>query len=315
VRIDFLGLEAFLHIAELGSFQQAAVRLNLSQTALSHRLKKLENDLGVALLTRTTRQVSLTPAGCEFLPKARRIVDELGASFDALRERGRRGQERLAIGCLPTLAASFLPAALAAFAGRHPGIQVVIHDNSAREILDLVQAGEAEFGLTIMASSVWDLEIAPLFTEPFVLLCRDDHPLAGHAQVDWARLGETPLVRLSPQAANRGLIDTALGGRRETLCWRYEVQHIATAVSLVRAGLGAAVVPRLAADPHSPGLAMVGLRAPGIARSLGVVSKRGVPLSPPARALLDLIRERGRSERSLSRASPVGGIGISEKNS
>ena len=67
-RIDFLGLQAFLAIAERGSFQRAAAQLNLSQTALSHRMKKLEQDLGLKLLLRTTRQVTLTEAGAQLLP-------------------------------------------------------------------------------------------------------------------------------------------------------------------------------------------------------------------------------------------------------
>ena len=74
MRIDFLGLEAFLSIAERGSFQRAAAHLNLSQTAISHRMRKLEEDLGLKLFARTTREVTLTRAGIDFLPKARRAL-------------------------------------------------------------------------------------------------------------------------------------------------------------------------------------------------------------------------------------------------
>ena len=102
MRVDFLGLEAFLSIADRGSFHRAAAHLNLSQTALSHRMKKLEDDLGIKLLARTTRQVSLTPAGQELLPRARRIIEEITASFADLRQLGKARQESLAIGCLPT---------------------------------------------------------------------------------------------------------------------------------------------------------------------------------------------------------------------
>jgi molybdenum-dependent DNA-binding transcriptional regulator ModE len=97
MRIDFLGLQAFLGVAQRGSFHRAAAHLNLSQTALSHRLKQLEESLGVKLLLRTTRQVSLTPAGAELLPKARRLMEELSVSFADLRDRGRLAQERVAL--------------------------------------------------------------------------------------------------------------------------------------------------------------------------------------------------------------------------
>src|SRR5215813_609530 len=88
MRIDFLGLQAFLSIAQRGSFQRAAAHLNLSQAALSHRMRKFETDLGVRLLTRTTRQVTLSPAGLELLPKARRMLEEMEESLEALRQDG-----------------------------------------------------------------------------------------------------------------------------------------------------------------------------------------------------------------------------------
>jgi DNA-binding transcriptional LysR family regulator len=78
MRIEVLGCQAFVSIAERGSFHAAASHLNLSQTALSHPIRKLEESLGTQLLLRTTRQVTLTPAGAALLPKARKLFDELG---------------------------------------------------------------------------------------------------------------------------------------------------------------------------------------------------------------------------------------------
>lgn len=291
MRIDFLGLEAFLNIAELGSFQQAASRLNLSQTALSHRMKKLEEDLGLRLLARTTRQVSLTPAGLDLLPKARQIVDELSQSFETLREEGRRHQELISIGCLPTIAVSYLPTALRAFSERFPKVSVRVIDNSAPEIAEAVRSGAAAFGVTLMSTTAWDVEARPLFKEPFVLLCRAAHRFSAAASVNWSDLEEEPLVRMSQGSGIRNLIDTALGSRREALHWRYEVLHIATAIGMVVDGLALAVLPRRAFDQPGPlpGLAAVPLRNPTVTRSLGIIQKRGLPLAPPGQALQDMI--------------------------
>ena len=153
MRIDFLGIEAFLSIAERGSFHAAAAHLNLSQTALSHRMRKLEDDLGVKLFTRTTRHVALTPSGLELLPKARHMLDSLTSSYDALRKQGREQQERLTIGCLPTIATCYLPPLLREFSRQYPTISVRIRDNSAGQIAELVQNGEAEFGITIISAA------------------------------------------------------------------------------------------------------------------------------------------------------------------
>lgn len=292
MRIDFLGLQAFLSIAERGSFSRAAAHLNLSQTALSHRIKKLEEDLGLQLIARTTRQVALTPAGLELLPTARKIIGELSESIDLLRERGRKQQERISLGCLPTIAAYHLPRVLNDFSPLYPGISIKVYDNSASEIATLVQSGQVEFGITIVATNIWDLEATPLIKEQFVLLCTRNSDLAKRKFVSWSHLQDTPLIRISPQAGNRALIDDALGHRRDKLNWRYEVQHLQTAVGMVFERLGVAVVPNIAVKTQgTSGLVALPLRNPSISRTLGLVVKRGLPISKPAQTMIDLVRD------------------------
>lgn len=298
MRFDFLGLQAFLSIAERGSFQRAAAHLNLSQTALSHRMRKLEADLGVKLFTRTTRHVALSPAGLDLLPKARRILTDIATALDELREHGRGSAQRIAIGCLPTIAIHYLPRLLREFSALHPGMAVKVFDNSASEIAAHVHSGAAEFGITIVSANGWDLEIKPLLKESFVLVCPADHDFARQRSVRWTELAATPLVRISQQTGNRALIDDALGSRRESLDWRYEVQHVATAVSMVLAGVGMTVVPRLAVDVMgTPGIAAVPLERPRVSRTIGILSRRGVPLSPAAESLAELIRKHLRTGR------------------
>ncbi|MEZ0169155.1 LysR family transcriptional regulator [Microvirga sp. TS319] len=283
MRIDFLGLHAFVAIAERGSFQHAAAHLNLSQTALSHRIRKLEEDLGVKLLSRTTREVSLTQAGLGLLPKVKETIEGLAGSLDELRRAGRSRQETLAIGCLPTVASGRLPQALQCFQERHPDVFVRIYDNSASEIAELVQSGAVEFGITMVAAHRWDFDIELLIKDSFVLVCPKDHPLASHTSLSWSDIAEEPLIRISARAGNRIIIDDALGSRRESQCWRFEVQHIQTAVALVRTGVALTVVPRLSMDTvDERGLRLVPLKNPSVTRQLGIVSKRGVPLSPLA---------------------------------
>jgi DNA-binding transcriptional LysR family regulator len=292
MRLDVLGLQAFLSIAERGSFHAAAANLNLSQTALSHRIRKLEEALGVRLLARTTRQVSLTPAGVELLPKARKLIDEMGSAFDGLRQQARHAGERLAVGCLPTVALMCLPKALASFKAEFPETGVRVYDNSATEIAERVQKGDASFGITIVAANRWDLDLKPLVREPFVLVCRRDQPLARRASLSWNEIEGLPLVRISAETGNRILIDDALGARREKLAWRYEVQRVTTAVSLVQSGIGCAVVPQLAFDVMADGdLVAIALDKPQVFRTLGVVTRKGLPLEPRAIRLLSLIRD------------------------
>lgn len=293
-----LGLQAFVSIAERGSFHAAASHLNLSQTALSHRIRKLEEGLGIQLLQRTTRQVSLTRAGTALLPKARRIFEELGASLDELRLDAEEVAESVEVGCLPTIAMRSMPEVIAEFVRRHPDIRVRVHDNSAAEIADKVQSGEAEFGITIVAANRWDLDLKPVVKEPFVLVCPRHSPLATAPSLSWAQLENLPLVRISAETGNRILIDDALGARREKLAWRYEVQRAATAVSFVRAGLGFTVLPQLALDMGATEeLVAIPLRSPTVTRTLGIITRKGVALQPAARELLSLVVDALKRER------------------
>jgi DNA-binding transcriptional LysR family regulator len=290
MRIDFLGLHAFVAIAERGSFQNAAAHLNLSQTALSHRIRKLEEDLGVKLLSRTTREVSLTQAGLNLLPKVKDTIESLAISLGELRHEGRSRQETLSIGCLPTIASGRLPRALQRFQERHPNVAVRIYDNSASEISDLVQSGTVEFGITLVASHRWDFNIEMLIKDPFTLVCPEEHPLASQPSVSWSDLSGEPLIRVSQQTGNRMIIDDALGSRREGLNWRFEVQHLQTAIALAAAGVALTVVPRMALDAvDERGLKLVPLRNPSITRQIGIVSRRGSPLSPMADELRRII--------------------------
>ncbi len=287
MRVDVLGLQAFVSIAERGSFRAAASHLNLSQTALSHRIRKLEESLATQLLLRTTRQVTLTPAGAALLPKARRLFEELGVALREVRSPAKEREERVVVGCLPTIATRCLPQAVAAFARARPGVQVKIYDNSAAEIAERVQAGDAEFGITIVAANRVDLELKAVAKEPFVLVCHRDLLMARSRSLTWAQIQDVPLVRVSAETGNRVLIDDALGSRREALSWRYEVQRVTTAISMVREGLGAAIVPQLGFDAaDGRDIVAIPLRMPSVTRTLGIVTRKGVPLTPAARQFL-----------------------------
>jgi DNA-binding transcriptional LysR family regulator len=292
MRLDLPGLEAFLSIAERGSFHAAAAHLNLSQTALSHRIRKLEEMVGITLIARTTRSLSLTPAGVELLPKARKLVEDMNAAFEGLRARSLRQDEQVAIGCLPTVAVMCMPRVLLRFREQYPDTFVRVHDNSASEIAEKVQAGDAAFGITIMAAGRWNLDMEPIVAEPFMLVCRRGLPLSDRDALTWQEIDGLPLVRISAETGNRILIDDALGDLRDRLDWRYEAQRVTTAVSLVKSGIGYAIVPQLAFDiAGDRELAAIPLRSPLVTRTLGAVTRRGVPVDGAAQALLGLMRE------------------------
>ena len=290
MQIDFLGMQAFLAIAEQGGFQQAAAYLNLSQTAVSHRIRKLEDSLGVTLLARTTRDVTLTDAGRALLPRVRAAMREFELSYDTLRQHSRNAPRWLAFACLPTLASHRIAPALRRFGRIHPEIALRVFDNSIQEIAELVQAGTTDFGISVAASNRQGLAVEQFAQEPFVLVCPAGHRLARLRSVSWDQLSDEALVRISLPAGNSSTIDDALGERRLRLRWAYEAQHTALALNFVREGLGLTVVPCLSVAA-TEGLAIRPLTQPAVARKLAVVTRRGAALSEPAQILRELVVE------------------------
>jgi DNA-binding transcriptional LysR family regulator len=293
MRIDFLGLQAFLSIAQRGNFQRAAAHLNLSQTAISHRMRKLEEDLGIKLFARTTREVTLTRAGIEFLPKARNAIEELEQSFDELKQQGAKRRDRLDIACLPAFAVHYLPPILSKFRKTHPGVDVRIFETPSAAIAELVESGEVELGLSMISTTNrWDLDIEAIGVAPLALACPASHPLAKKRSVSWKELRDTPLIRVGTKTAIRSIIDDTMNAARLSPNWQYEVQHVETAVHLVEAGLGLAVALNFDVALHrGRGLVAVPLRAPKVVCTYGLVTRRGMPLSSAAAAVRDLLVE------------------------
>jgi DNA-binding transcriptional LysR family regulator len=289
MRTDYLGLEAFVAIAELGSFNRAAAYLNLSQTALSHRIRKIETDLGVQLLIRSTRDVLLTKEGQALLPLVQRNLAHLSEAYDGLRKRGRSNQDRLAFACLPTIANYYLPTILRQFSDECPDIAIHVHDQPDGRIYELVQAGEVEFGIALIGAKRWDLDIRQIFTEPYVLLVHRSHPLASQKSVKLAELDGQPFVRINTQSTNRQLVNDALGDHEDAIVWRYEVQSAMLALNLVSEGAALTVLPALMANLARRDVVALQFSDVEISRSLGVATRRGWPLSKQAERLLTMI--------------------------
>lgn len=292
MRVDYLGLEAFVAVAELGSFSRAAQRLNLTQTALSHRIRKIEEDLGTRLLVRTSREVSLTMAGQALLPQVRGRLETLAELYSTVRNSGREAMRKVVFASVPTIAGYYLAGLMQTFSEANQGLSVILLDQPAAAVVSTVQRGEAEFGITITGATPWDIESEYLCTEPYVLLVNRKHRLAGRKSVRREDLLGELLVRIRTQSTNRQLIEDSLGSVSRELDWRFEVQNAATAMNLVAAGTAITVLPRLTMyqAPHQ----LVGLSFDDVdlTRAVVAVTRRAVPLSDAAESLLAMIRKR-----------------------
>lgn len=294
MNLDIHGLQAFARIAELGTFQKAAKALFLSQSALSRRISKLESDLGVRLLDRTTRRVRLTAVGRDFMPQARRLIEELETSIAGLRDMAKLGSGQVALACVPTAAIHILPPVIRDYAMKHPENRIRILDVHANEVLQAVLRGEAEFGLTLLGADEPEVDIDPLFEDPFVLACHRDHPLAKRRTVRWSELNHHRVITVGRLSGNRALLEFGLPTHLPQQRWTYEVQHsFSTGLGLASAGMGVIAVPMLAlAGRRDARLVSRLLVEPKLTRTLALIRRRGATLSPAAQEFLSMTRSR-----------------------
>jgi DNA-binding transcriptional LysR family regulator len=236
-------LRAFVAIAEAGSFTRAAERLSVTQSALSVLIRELEYDVGIKLLDRTTRAVALTPAGRELIKPATRMLADLECAVRDARSVVERQQGQVTIGVPPLAGATFIAQIVAKLRVIHPEISVAVRDMRPDEIAAAAANGEIDYGLGSFDQTAEPLRRTVLARQPFAVVCMADHPLALRDKVTWSDLPPFPMVMIARDHTVRRLLDHTFGQLGQTATPAYEVYHATTAVSMVVAGLGIAVLP------------------------------------------------------------------------
>ncbi len=281
-------LRYFEAVARYSHVTKAAAELHIAQPALSKQISQLEQELGVALFDRVGRNVRLTEAGEALLPHARAVMAQVEAGRAEMAERIGLRRGRATIGTPPTVGTKLLPPVLAAFNRQYPGIELRLHEAGVQTLLDLLETGLTDVAVVTLPVEDEQLTVMPLFTEEMVVAVWREHHLAGQEQVEIRQLQHEPWV-LSPQ--NYELREATLsaclaagfaphvvldGGETDTL------------LRFVAAGIGVALVPRLAMLGASD---LVPLRVcdQRLTRTLGIVWRGDRAASPAARALREFM--------------------------
>ncbi|MBW0100825.1 LysR family transcriptional regulator [Pseudonocardia sp. KRD291] len=274
-------LRYFVAVAHEGSFTAAAARLYLAQPSLSVQIRKLEQDVGARLFERTGRQVVLTAAGAALLEHAEVALDQLERGRERVGEVSGLREGEVRVGVLPSIGARLLPEVLAGFRRAHPrvGVRIVEHDVS-REFEQLVRSGELDLAITRMPLTLSGLCADVLVREPMLLLVPAEHRLAGRGETTLVELAGEELVGMRSGYGLRDLADQLLAeaGVRPRVV--LETGQLAIVHGMVAAGMGVALLPRLAAGDGPT----VGLAEPSAVRELGVVSRASAHVSPPVQA-------------------------------
>ncbi|MEU3662969.1 LysR family transcriptional regulator [Streptomyces sp. NPDC032940] len=300
-------LRHFLAVVTEGSFTAAARRELIVQSALSTSVRNLERELGADLFDRTGRRAVLTEAGRALLPRARALLAGADEARQAVAAVTGLATGRVSIGTIQTLTCVDLPAELATFHRRFPGVQVSVRDAPVGELTEALRAGELDLAYLVPDAGPLPEGLTPYasWQEELVLITAPGHRLAEAGRTLIKDLAEEPFVDFR---AGTGL-ETAVrrlaahcGLERRITC---DVTQIGLLVDLVRAGIGVAFVPRRIGE--RAGLPCVRIRQPEPGRTVVLAGRGPRPRNPAAAALTDHLTGRlpGQPADRLTDAAPA----------
>ncbi|WP_411748716.1 LysR family transcriptional regulator [Serratia marcescens] len=285
-------LRVFVAIARHGSFSRAGEAIGLTQSAVSHSVKELEAEVGVRLLDRTTREVVLTDAGLRLANRVERLLDELQTTLLDVRSFGVQRSGTVRVATSQTISAHLMPQCIAAGEREYPEIRIMLRDQAQQQVLHSVRNAEVDFGIVVDPVQAVDLECEAVLHEPFLLLCRDDHPFAAQQEVRWSALNGCRLVLQDYASGSRPLIDSALRQQGVEAQVVQEIGHPATLFPMVAEGIGISIFPALALPLPEGGRLRVRRLVPEINRALMLVRRKNRSLTPAAEAIWQVARQQ-----------------------
>jgi LysR family hydrogen peroxide-inducible transcriptional activator len=290
--MDSVLLNAFLETADAGSVTRAAKALGISQPSLTLQIQRLERRLGTRLFQRHGRGVAMTESGKTLYPRARRILDEMRATEDALRSESADRVSRLTVGAIPTVAPYVLPDALRRLRARDADLRVELREDYSEGLAKLLADGTLDVAIAALPFRFDQLDTELLGADRLVVAIPSHQPAARAGRITLAQLRKAPTVTLDPAHC--------LGEQVADFCSSHDVKatvvcrssQLATVLELVGAGLGISIVPAIAASRHNtPRCTYVPLVDHELKREIVAVWRRGSPRAPAAQAFVECVRE------------------------
>lgn len=310
--MELKDLRCFVVVAEELSFSRAAQRLHMTQPPLSARVKHLEEELGVPLFERSTRNVRLTDAGRLLYEETRRLFVQLEQNARMVRRVGHGEVGRLTLGFVPSASNGPLPPLLRVFRQRFPDVELSLHEMNPRQSMDGLQdkwIDAAFFYLPFGDAPPFGnpaLGYKAVSREPLVVALPEGHPLAAERRIKLRSLADEPFI-LTPPYQQAGLRDKVV-----ELCRLagfvpkagQEAYLVQTGVGLVASGVGGALVPASLRNLQTTGVAYRPVQGSTPMVEMGVVWRRedpGVILDSFLGVVTEVLgddRETGEGERS-----------------
>ncbi|MES2951611.1 MAG: LysR family transcriptional regulator [Pseudomonadota bacterium] len=282
-RVTLRQFEAFLAIADLHGIGAAAQRLGLTSSAVSQLLAELESELGFRLFDRTTRRVSLSSAGKDFLSSAESVLRHVQAAAQSADDIRNRAAGIVRVGAPLVLASTALPAAIAEYARKKPKVIVRICDTPVEQLVARVASGDVDLAIGPDRPTGDEVHCEQVYATPWVLWCAPTHRLNRLSRVRWQDLRDVPLVTTGRDHEG-GVAQMFVNLPADTRIIPIDVvDNVTTAFGLASHGLAATLAPTYVAPLAATfGLVMRNIVEPETIRHVCIYRPVARALSPPA---------------------------------
>jgi LysR family carnitine catabolism transcriptional activator len=291
-------IEAFMALAQARHFTRAAERCHLSQSAFSQRIQRIEDTAGLKLFERSTRHVTLTPEGQVFADDVGRIEQDLRTALSNLQDLAARRVGRVAVAALPSVAAVWMPPAIAQYSHQFPQIDIQLFDTLATTGLALLREGKVDFAITA-GGDLREFDTRVLCDERYWLVCRKDHSLGTQTGVSLKQLTGQKMINMARSSSVRQhLIPVTAVDDLPTST--LEVEHLATLAALIAQGLGISIVPELTLFHFErAGLHTCPVEDKTLHRPVVLAQRKGEALSVAAQAMVALVLAQAENEAAV----------------
>lgn len=283
-------LRYLVAIADEGSFTGAAERSHVAQPALSQQIRRLEEEVGVTLVDRTTRRVRMTAAGIALVERARRAIAEIDAGVAELNELTGVRAGRVSIGAMQTLGPFDLSRLLAAFHARYPEVELAVREEPSEALADRLRSDALDLAFLSVTERIQGggLSFKRLATEEVVAVLPVEHPLAGREAIDLDELREDRFIGYREGSMLRRLLEGAAAEAGFAPRVAFESNEVDRIRSMVARGLGVSLLPRSDVEGDGVAVALVSVERPSLSRDVTLVWRTERRQAPAAAAFLDL---------------------------
>ncbi|WP_197063592.1 LysR family transcriptional regulator [Novosphingobium malaysiense] len=294
-RINIKHLQALRAVANYRHFTRAAASLGLSQPALSTLIKQLEDDLGIALLNRSTRSVELTPIGRTFLVEGNQTLSSFERAIARVSDLAALRAGRLRIAALPSICCRVLPPVIGAFRETYPSIALSLSDAHGDGVLEMVESGLVDVAIGYLPVGD-DFHHTPILEDALQVVMHASHPLAEAKALKWADISEHDVIAMSHGTTVRRLTDERAGIAGVVLRNVLEANQMQTAITFASAKLGAAILPGFGIPETLPSdVVCRPIDDPEARRTISVFRASRVQESPASAAFTKMLLDHSKS--------------------